>query len=160
MSSAISLRAASADDAATLLQVEQAAFSAYHDLLDPPSSVFRETPATIAAKMQHGQFIVAQHGEQIVGLVFFQREEACVYLGRLSVLPTYQGRGVGKRLIDYVEQQAQSFGPPCVQLYVRKPLTQLQAMYQRLGYQVVEERTHPGYSAPTFVVMEKKVGKN
>jgi hypothetical protein len=42
-----------------------------------------------------------------------------------------------------------------VRLGVRVALPHLRAYYERLGYRVIDERSHTGYTVTTYVVMEK-----
>ena len=153
----IAIREAAEADAAILLEVEQAAFAVYQAILDPPPSVFRETPEVIRQKMAHGIFLAAWGMDQIVGMVFYQRNDDHVYLGRLCTLPAWQGYGVARTLMQIVEERAVQLGMPVVQLGVRLALPQLIATYQRYGYQIVAERCHPGYVNPTFVTMQKRL---
>jgi ribosomal protein S18 acetylase RimI-like enzyme len=151
------LREAAIEEAEILLAIEQAAFDPYRTILDPQSSVFRETPAVIRQKMGEGTFLVACEGAQIVGMVFFQQRDDHVYLGRLSVLPGWQGRGIARILIGAVEGRARALGAPAIQLAVRVALPQLIATYKRHGFQIISEHRHPGYTHTTFVTMEKRL---
>jgi ribosomal protein S18 acetylase RimI-like enzyme len=151
------LREASPAEAERLLAIEQTAFAPYRALLDPPSSVFRETPDVIRQKMGEGAFLVACEGDQIIGMVFLQPHADHVYLGRLSVLPAWQGRGVARALIAAVEGRARALGAPAIRLAVRVALPQLIATYARQGFQVISEHRHPGYAHTTFVTMEKRL---
>jgi len=38
-------------------------------------------------------------------------------------------------------------------------LPHLHARYERLGYHVIEQRSHPGYAEPTYLVMEKLMSR-
>ena len=78
-----------------------------------------------------------------------------MYFGRLAVLPAYRNRGISALLIAYVEQRARELGLPRVRLGVRVALPHLRARYERLGYRVIEQRSHAGYAEPTYLVMEK-----
>ncbi len=151
----ITICEAVAAQAATLLRIEQATFSVYQAILDPLPSVFRETPAVIQQKMEHGTFLIACNNDQIVGMVFYQCNEDHVYLGRLCVLQEWQGHGIARMLMQAVEERAAQFGMPTVQLAVRIALPQLIATYMRHGYRVSGEHCHPGYIHPTFVSMCK-----
>ena len=73
------------------------------------------------------------------------------------MLQPFRRYGVGQALTEYVEQRARALGIPRVQLGVRTALPHLQAYYARLGYRVVRYEAHQGYTAPTYVVMEKQV---
>ena len=80
-----------------------------------------------------------------------------MYLGRLSVLQPFRRYGVGQALMEYVEQRTRALGLPRVQIGVRTALPHLHVYYERLGYRVVRYEAHEGYTAPTYVVMEKPV---
>lgn len=153
----IALREAVLDDAALVLEIERAAFGEYGARLDPPSGVFRETVEAVREKMALGTFLLALHEHEPVGVVFYQRFETHVYLGRLAVLPAYQRHGIGGALIGEVERRARELGAGRVRLGVRIALPHLRARYERLGYQFVEAHSHPGYSVPTWVTMEKEL---
>ena len=151
----ITLREATTTDVPTLLALVHAAFAQYRDRLDPPSGAHRETEATLGAALHAGGALLACVDGQPIGCVFYHRETEHVYVGRLSVLPAFRGRGVGPALTDDVERRARAMGVPRVQLGVRTALPRLRAYYERCGYRVVREERHAGYETPTYVVMEK-----
>lgn len=153
----IELREAAAEDIPTIVAITHAAFAEYIGQLDPPSGVHAETLETVRTKLASGHSVLALLGERVVGSVFYSCEAEYVYLGRLAVLPEYRGQGIGNQLIAYVEQRAAELGVSRVRLGVRVALPQLRARYERLGYRVYEERSHAGYSMPTYVMMEKDV---
>ncbi len=131
-----------------------AAFEEYRGRLDPPSGVHSETVETLQQKLKIDAAVLARIGDELAGCVFYHQEPAHVSLERLSVLPKYRRHGVGRALVEYVEQKAQKLQLP-VQIGVRLPLTGVRAFYQRLGYRVVRYAAHEGYSDPTYVVMQK-----
>lgn len=151
----IMFRDADERDIPTIVAITQAAFREYEGVLDPPSSVRDETPAKVRAKLQEGVTVMALLNGQAVGVVYFSPHNAYTYMGRLAVLPAWRGQGVGAALVAHVEARARSLGSGRVRLGVRIALPHLRVMYERLGYRVVEERSHAGYSAPTYVMMEK-----
>lgn len=118
-----------------------------------------ETVETIRQKLKSGAAILAEVNGVVAGCVFYQHESSHVYLGRLSVLPEYRRRGVGRALIDYVEGRARVLRAPRVQIGVRLLLTDVRAYYERLGYRVVRYAAHAGYTEPTSVVMEKDLSE-
>jgi len=68
-----------------------------------------------------------------------------------------QRAGIGRSLINYVEEFARRCHVPRVQLGVRLALPQLLAYYEGKGYHPVEYRSHEGYAVPTYVLMEKNL---
>src|SRR5690348_13108613 len=151
----ISLREASDADVPTLAGLIHAAFQEYAGALDPPSGAHKESAENLRQKLTTERAVLALLGDQAVGCVFYANQGDHMYFGRLAVLPAYRNRGISAALIAYVEQRARELGLPRVQLGVRVALPHLRARYERLGYRVIEEHSHAGYSLPTYLVMEK-----
>ena len=142
-------------DVTTIVSIIHLAFQEYDGRLDPPSGAHRETPEKILDRLATDRPVLALLGERAIGCVFYRAEQDHMYFGRLAVLPPYRGRGIGDALIAYVEARARDFGLPCVRLGVRVVLPNLRARYERLGYRLLEERRHKGYSQTTYLIMEK-----
>ena len=154
----VHLHQAIGGDIPILLTVLQAAFEEYRGRLDPPSGVHSETVETLRQKLKTGAAVLARIGDEVAGCVFYRQESTHVYLERLSVLPRYRRQGVGRALVDYVEQRAQMLKLP-VQIGVRLPLAHIRVFYERRGYRVVRYAAHEGYSEPTYAVMQRPCGE-
>ncbi len=151
----IQIRLALAEDLSVLVAILHSAFAEYEGQLDPPSGALHESENTLLEKLKEGGAFLAFAGGKAVGCVFFEVHEDYVYLGRLSVLPEHRKQGVARALINQVEQQARDLGKSRVQLGTRLALPQLLAYYARLGYQPISYVAHPGYTQPTYAIMEK-----
>ncbi len=57
-----------------------------------------------------------------------------LHLLNLSVMPEYQGQGLGQRLMRALHRQARALGLPSLFLEVRASNLKAQALYCRLGY--------------------------
>jgi predicted GNAT family N-acyltransferase len=72
-------------------------------------------------------------------------------LARIAVLPTYRGQGLGKRVVQHLEDLARHEGITTVTL---KPHQYLESFYQTLGYETVPgPTTHAG--AHALITMTK-----
>ena len=151
----VMLRDALVSDAGAILEIMVVAFEQYRDKLNPPSSVFRETPESVSAKLATGGGFVALVGDTMSGCVLYEPKTDYLYLGRLAVLPEYRGQGIARLLVTSVENHAQALNLPRIQLGVRVALTDNQEFFAGLGYRIVSYERHPGHSEPTFVYMEK-----
>lgn len=130
----IQLRPATAADIPAVLLVTAAAYAPYAGRLTPPSSALNETEQAVRRYLQKGGVIVAEVDGRIVGAVRYEPYADYVYLGRLAVLPEYQGRGIGRRLVEAVEEWAALLGLDEVRLGVRLELTENRDLYRHLGY--------------------------
>jgi ribosomal protein S18 acetylase RimI-like enzyme len=66
------------------------------------------------------------------------------YIANLAVLPQYQGRGVGSRLLTHAEGKAQEAGTQNVSLIVDTENPGARRLYERFGYQVVFTKARVG----------------
>ena len=152
----ITLRLARLQDAQTILRLMQAAFAEYEGVLDPPSGAHDETIRTVQQKLDRGGAVLAEIDCEPVGFAFYEPVRGLLYFGRLSVLPDFRNRGIGRALLEYVEQRARDTGAAGVRLGVRLQLPHLVARYERLGYRTTKRMTHAGYPQPTYIFMEKR----
>jgi ribosomal protein S18 acetylase RimI-like enzyme len=160
MMSNLKLREATERDTAQLLAVIQGAFDQYHGQLDPPSGAHKETVESVKDKLKTAHAVLAEVDGEIVGCVFYEARDGFVDLHRLGVLPGYRRRGIAAALIEYVEQQAVRSQAPRVRLGVRVQQRDNRAYYERLGYRFLRNGYHPGYSQPTYLLMEKDLNQN
>ena len=149
------LRPATEADIPAVLAVTRAAYEPYIGRLNPPSGVLTENATGVRHYLEHGGVIVAVAGTEIVGVVRYESYEDHVYLGRLAVLPSWQGRGIGRRLVAAVEEWTLLLGLDEVQLNVRLELTGNHDLYRRLGF--VEDGLETFARAPgrSFMKMKK-----
>jgi ribosomal protein S18 acetylase RimI-like enzyme len=152
------LREATIEDAATLLRLMHSAFEEYVGHLVPPSAAHDETVQTIRERLTRGSAVMAFIDDEPAGFAFYHRQDSHLYFSRLSVLPKYRLRGVGRALVDFVEKRAIESGSEGVRLGVRVQLPHLKDWYERLGYTVTKYVAHDGHTTPTYLLMEKRVG--
>jgi GNAT superfamily N-acetyltransferase len=130
----VMLRPARAVDIPAVLRVTAAAYAPYSGRLQPPSSALKETEEAVAHYLERGGLIVAEADGKLVGAVRYEPHADFVYLGRLAVAPEWQGRGIGRRLVEAVEEWAVLIGLDEVRLGVRLELPDNHALYRHLGY--------------------------
>ena len=72
--------------------------------------------------------------------------------------PAVRRRGIGTALMERVERHACEAGYPAVILGMRLELPDNLRFFARLGYRIVGEASHPGYTTPTFAWLRKDLG--
>ncbi len=156
MSDTLILRAATAVDAPSVAATIAAAFEQYRGQLVPESGAFRETAEGIADELalDSGAILAEQNGE-ILGCVMVKIVEGDLYFGRLAVVPAARGRGIARRLVEAVEDEARRRDMAGVRLGVRIVLTENQRLFTTLGYVEISREAHEGFDHPTSINMRK-----
>jgi GNAT superfamily N-acetyltransferase len=113
--------------------------------------------------LETGAFLLAGKPPVLAGCVYVEPRGAIGYFGLLSVAPTLQGRGLGRRLVAAAEESLRAAGCREVQILVVNLREELLSFYGRLGY--VEAGTEPFPKSESgrltspchFVVMRKSL---
>ncbi len=152
----ISVTDATLDQAPIVHRIMLAAFEEYRGVLDPPPGAHVETVETVEAELRKGGGVIAWLDGEAVGSGRWRVEPDHLYIGRVSVLPGYRGRGIARAMLDHMEQIARQRGSTRLRLGVRMLLPQNIELYQKVGYVITEVIKHP--KGDTEVVyMEKQL---
>jgi ribosomal protein S18 acetylase RimI-like enzyme len=151
------LRPAVAADAAALADLIHRAFAGYVGRLTPPSGAHAETPETLAAAMGKGAAFLAEVSGAPIACIFAELRPDRVYIGRLAVDPSRRRLGLAVSLLAEAERFARARGMGCLELGVRLVLTDNISLFQKVGFEIVGQRSHPGFTVPTYHVMEKRL---
>jgi ribosomal protein S18 acetylase RimI-like enzyme len=137
------IRQAQLDDAEAVHRVVQEAFGEYLAVVPVSLSALEETLEDVQREVSGGRVLVAVDGTEVAGTVRYELKPDALYVGRLAVLPSYQGRGVGVALMTYVEGLAPTLGRTRIQLATRQSVPSNISFYKRLGYTITERVPHP-----------------
>lgn len=106
--------------------------------------------ADFKAQIEAGKIYVSVDGDAFEGFVVFFPKGDHILLENVAVLPSAAGRGVGKRLIGFCEQEARRGGFAAVHLYTNEKMTENLSIYPRLGYAEVARRHEDGFDRVYF----------
>lgn len=111
---------------------------AYLPAADLPRARMTEAQHLMRALSKEGKVAFRDH-LRAQGDGFGPVPEESIYLSRIAVEPEARGRGVGRALVTALAAIAS--GPPAVpcSLHVRRENEGARALYERLGYQIIEE---------------------
>lgn len=160
------LRPASDDDVPAITALINLAFQ--------KESFFKKGDRTdesqVRAKMQTGSFFVVGGENALLGCIYVEMADpanpkviasgtGAGYIGMLAVDPGQQGRGRGKRLMLFAEEELRRRGARRVQLRIVNLRTELVEFYGKLGYRASGTTPYPEpnqLSQPVhFLNMEK-----
>lgn len=101
------------------------------DLLDGT----RISEKTLLAILHSDSLILKyEENDQLLGCVELRPENDCLYLGMLTVRPTEQSKGIGKKLLAAAESIAKEKNCHTLYMYVISERTELIAWYGRHGF--------------------------
>ncbi|MEM6761335.1 MAG: GNAT family N-acetyltransferase [Pseudomonadota bacterium] len=94
--------------------------------------------------------LVAMLDGSLAGYLTFKLSPPEAELTTVAVTPQCQGRGIGKALVADVEARARAAGARWIHLYTNAAMAENIALYPKLGYRNVGERTEEGFRRVYF----------
>ena len=124
----------------------------------------RMTASDLETYFKNGIFLVGENDGAIAGCVYVRRNGDRAYFGLLSVDPSRQKTGLGRRLVAAAEEFARETGASFMDLKLIHLRVELPGIYEKLGYQIVgtepypSERKHMLTQPVHFIRMSKELG--
>ena len=136
------LRRASEADAPLLARIADQAYTPYLPRMGGvrPGPMDTDYGAAIVA----GETWVVECGSEGVGFLLLVPEDGCMLLEGVAVLPSHQGLGLGRALLELAETRARSAGRARIRLYTHESMVENQRLYERLGYVETHRGGEPG----------------
>ncbi len=88
---------------------------------------------------------VAQVAGQVVGVLVLSRTEEGLLIENVAVYPHWKGRGVGRELLQFAEQEARRLACSNLYLYTNELMVENIALYAKCGYVEYERRQEQGF---------------
>lgn len=135
---------------ADLDQVKACAEAAYTRYIERIGKKPAPMVADFATAIEAETLYVIEAEAHMCGFVVFYACNDYLHLENVAVDPHFQGHGCGKKLIDFVEQQARDGGYGLVELYTNAKMTENLGLYPRLGYVEFDRRQEDGFDRVYF----------
>ena len=143
--------------ASEALPIMLAAFERYKE--DPqPSSALKETIESLEQELENGVYCIGyQLEDELVAMSKYKWMPNALYFSRLSVLPSYQRRGIASKLVDELARMALAQHKAFLQCKVRKSEAGNIALYTKLGFTITTEELYTNLNGEVMAIvsMEK-----
>ncbi|MEU0437025.1 GNAT family N-acetyltransferase [Streptomyces sp. NPDC006290] len=134
------VRVAVAADVPVVKAVIDAAFQPYVERIGlVPMPMEADHAANVAAER------VFVTGDPVTGLVVVEERADHLYLDTIAVRPDAHGRGIGGRLLRFVDAHARALGLDEIRLCTNALMWENQKIYPKYGYEVTERRADGPY---------------
>lgn len=143
---------ASPDDAQEIAECVQEAYQHYIARIGGEPGPMQDDYALMIA--QHSVWVM-RDGGVIAGILVLIEKEEGLLLDNVAVRPKYQGRGIGRKLISFAEQEAIQRGYDNIFLYTHEKMHENIDLYRRNGYVEFDRRVELGLRR---IYMRKRVG--
>lgn len=95
--------------------------------------------------------------ETLLGCIYIRKESDAVYFGMLTVKPTLQNRGIGKLLLNRMEELAREWGYRKIRMTVISSRKELIEYYERRGFRWTGETEPFPEHDPRFGIPKTKI---
>lgn len=97
--------------------------------------------ASLQKQMNEGcQFMIVYDNEIPVGFASVQETQPAIFkLHKIYILPSQQGKGTGRFVIDYILKDLKQKGASALQLQVNR-FNKARNFYEKLGFSVIDQK--------------------
>lgn len=138
----LNVRVARPEDLPQIVALVRAAYALYVPRIGQEPAPMQ---ADYAALIARGTVYVVPAAERLRGVLVMMPEGDHLFLENIAIHPDEQGRGLGRRLMAFVDAHARALGLAAVELYTNEAMTENLAFYPRLGFVEVDRRTEDGF---------------
>lgn len=136
------IRPARADEVDTVRDIVHAAYARYVPRIGKPPGPMLDD---YAQRIADGQTWVLEDAGRVVGVLVLEQGADGFLLDNIAMLPECQGKGFGRRLMEFAEAEALRRGFHEIHLYTHALMTENIALYRRVGFVETHRITEKGY---------------
>lgn len=140
-------------DLPDILALIRSSFAYMEGRIDPPSSMYRMTLATLQDNCRTSELWGL--GTPPHACVILTPKPDCLYLGKLAVSAEARNQGCARQLIDHALDRARAHGLTVLELQTRIELVENHAAFAAMGFVRTGETAHAGYDRPTSITMRR-----
>ena len=158
MNAGLNVRLASETDAETISWILSEAFSVFRRFYT--EEAFKHVtpgPEQVRQRFAEGPIWVAEIDGEAVGTVSVTTEPEGLYVRSMAVVPKAQGRGVGHKLLEAVDEFAANRDEERIFLYTTYLVPGAKEMYAKHGYERVRDTTADEWYGTPGLEMDKRI---
>lgn len=133
------IRPARPDEIDTIRALERASAQRFIGLMDDLAADEPSAAAVLDARREAGGLLVATVDGALAAFVMFRPVEDSLYVEQIDVLPAFEGRRIGARLLDAVADEVRTLGLSVVTLSTFREVPWNAPYYRRLGFVELED---------------------
>ncbi len=137
-----SIRQAQPADQKAIEACVQAAYAKYTARIGKKPAPLLANYALLIA--QEVVYVLANE-EEIHGVLVMMLQERRMFVENIAIDPRFQRQGLGRVLMNFVEQQTRRHQLDEIHLYTNELMTENLDFYRHLGFDEEERRTEDGY---------------
>jgi ribosomal protein S18 acetylase RimI-like enzyme len=138
----IAIRQAQEEDQEAVVACVRAAYSRYIARIGKePAPMLADYEALIA----HGNVYVIPDEAEVRGVLVMMAQGKSMFVENVAVHPRWQGQGLGRALMAFVEERAREERLDEVRLYTNELMTENLRFYHRLGFEEEGRHVEDGY---------------
>ena len=126
------IRLAQPEDRAAIDTIVRAAYAVYIPRIGKPPGPMLDDYAVLIAG--GAVSVIEEADEEIAALIVLLPKPDHLLLDNIAVRPDRQGRGFGRALVEFAEQEARRQGFTEIRLYTHETMTENIALYLRIGF--------------------------
>ena len=158
MSAEVNVRLAGEKDSEDISRILQEAFSVYRRFYtDEAFAEVTPKPEKVRGRFAEGPIWIAEVGGEAVGTVSVTTEPEGLYVRSMAVSPKAQGRGVGHKLLEAVDEYAAGSDEERIFLYTTYFVPGAKEMYEKHGYEWVRDTTADEWYGTPGLEMDKRI---
>lgn len=143
----LTVRPATEPDGVALSAVADAA---YRDYIPRIGRLPAPMTSDYAGAIRSGLAWVVAADDEVIGLLVLVARPDHLLIENIAVLPSWQRRGIGARLMALAEDQARKLGVAEIRLYTNAAMTENLAYYPGKGYAETHRAEQDGFSRVFF----------
>lgn len=138
----IEICSANSTDTSVVRDLVRASYSKYVERIGKePAPMLDDYASLIAAD----EVWVAVESGEVLGVLVMRPAEDHLFVDNIAVRPDAQGRGLGRELMNFAEEEAKRNGLEEIRLYTNEKMYENLAVYENLGFEETGRKLDSGY---------------